>query len=73
MQKQKKGKKNKSLVPRAIYILSGSGKIHFDDAEFPIKENDWVHFPPANAIELEPTKGKVLKFLIFHGYWINKQ
>ncbi|MCW7493571.1 hypothetical protein ND861_13055 [Leptospira sp. 2 VSF19] len=68
-----KEKTNRSLVPRAIYILSGSGKIHFDDAELPIKENDWLHFPPANAIDIEPTKGKVLKFLIFHGYWTNNQ
>lgn len=68
-----KEKSQKSLVPRAIYVLSGSGKIHFDDAELPVKPDDWVHFPPANAIDIEPNTGKVLKFLIFYGYWNNKQ
>ncbi|TGK49223.1 hypothetical protein EHQ16_10815 [Leptospira kanakyensis] len=68
-----KENKNKFTVPRAIYILSGSGKIHFDDAVLPINKEDWVHFPPANAIDIEPTPGKVLKFIIFHGYWVNNQ
>lgn len=64
-----KEKSNSKLAPRAILVLAGSGKIHFDDANLSVKENDWVHFPPANAVEIEPTPGKVIKFLIFHGYW----
>ncbi|MCW7506415.1 hypothetical protein ND816_01150 [Leptospira levettii] len=68
-----KANTNSNLVPRAIFILSGSGKIHFDDIHLPVKENDWIHFPPANAVDLEPTPGKVIKLLIFHGYIDKKE
>ncbi|MGV3665705.1 MAG: hypothetical protein ACO1NV_06210 [Leptospira bouyouniensis] len=65
-------KANSSLVPRAILILSGSGKLHFDDVHLSVKENDWIHFPPANAVEIEPKPNTVLKLLIFNGYFEKK-
>lgn len=58
---------DKHEVAEIWRILSGHGKLYYQDAEHPINKNDWFFFYPFEEHQVENTTENELKILSI--YW----